>query len=106
MLPTDACAEQARGINRADIVIVSKCPANMTPWDYRETVNRYNLFPSQHLFFSHYAYQPLCPVFPDIATSVPYLDWLTSADSILRGGRIGNPRPFVRHPQEPAPKSR
>lgn len=97
MLPYGRLREPARGINRADIVIVSKCPANMTPWDYRETVNRYNLFPSQHLFFSHYAYQPLCPVFPDIATSVPYLDWLTSADSILAVAGIGNPRPFVRH---------
>jgi len=97
MLPYGHLREPARGINRADIVIVSKCPANMTPWDYRETVNRYNLFPSQHLFFSHYAYQPLCPVFPDIATSVPYLDWLTSADSILAVAGICNPRPFVRH---------
>ena len=96
MLPYGHLREPARGINRADIVIVSKCPANMTPWDYRETVNRYNLFPSQHLFFSHYAYQPLCPVFPDIATSVPYLDWLTSADSILAVAGIGNPRVFKR----------
>lgn len=97
MLPYGRLREPARGINRADIVIVAKCPAGMTPWDYRSVINDYNLFPSQHLFFSHYAYQPLQPVFPDVATSVPYLDWLTSGDSILAVAGIGNPRPFVRH---------
>lgn len=97
MLPYGRLREPARGINRADIVIVTKCPAGMTPWDYRSVINDYNLFPSQHLFFSHYAYQPLQPVFPDVATSVPYLDWLSSGDSILAVAGIGNPRPFVRH---------
>lgn len=97
MLPYGRLREPARGINRADIVIVTKCPAGMTPWDYRSVINDYNLFPSQHLFFSHYAYQPLQPVFPDVTTSVPYLDWLSSGDSILAVAGIGNPRPFVRH---------
>ena len=97
MLPYGRLREPARGINRADIVIVTKCPAGMTPWDYRSVINDYNLFPSQHLFFSHYAYQPLQLVFPDVATSVPYLDWLSSGDSILAVAGIGNPRPFVRH---------
>lgn len=97
MLPYGRLREPARGINRADIVIVTKCPKGLTPWDYRSVINDYNLFPSQHLFFSHYAYQPLQPVFPDVATSVPYLDWLSSGDSILAVAGIGNPRPFVRH---------
>ena len=97
MLPYGRLREPARGINRADIVIVTKCPAGMTPWNYRSVINDYNLFPSQHLYFSHYAYRPLQPVFPDVATSVPYLDWLTSGDSILAVAGIGNPRPFIRH---------
>lgn len=97
MLPYGRLREPARGINRADIVIVTKCPKGLTPWDYRSVINDYNLFPSQHLFFSHYAYQPLQPVFPDVATSVPYLDWLSSGDSILAVAGIGNPRPFVRY---------
>lgn len=97
MLPYGRLREPARGINRADVVVVSKCPTGMTPWDYRETVNHYNLFPSQELFFSRYAYQPLQPVFPDVATTVPYLDWLTESDSVLAIAGIGNPRPFVRY---------
>ncbi|MDE6041435.1 MAG: tetraacyldisaccharide 4'-kinase [Muribaculaceae bacterium] len=97
LLPYGHLREPARGINRADIVIVSKCPTSMKPMDFRMVKNRYDLFPSQHLFYSHYEYQILQPVFPDIATVVPYLDYLTESDSILAIAGIGNPRPFIRH---------
>ncbi|MCH5221801.1 MAG: tetraacyldisaccharide 4'-kinase [Muribaculaceae bacterium] len=97
MLPYGRLREPARGINRADMVVVTKCPKGLKPFDYRSVLNDYDLFPSQHLFFSHYSYQPLKPVFPEVATFVPYLDWLTPGDSILAVAGIGNPRPFVRH---------
>lgn len=96
MLPYGNLRESASGINRADIVVVTKCPASMRPWDYRDVTNRYELFPSQYLLFSHYEYRQLEPVFPDVATSVPYLDWLNENDSILAIAGIGNPRPFIR----------
>lgn len=97
MLPYGRLREPRRGINRADVVIVGKCPAKMKPFDYRQVINDYDLFPSQHLFFSHFAYQPLQPVFPDMVSSVPYIDWLDSTDSILAVAGIGNPRPFVKY---------
>ena len=99
MLPYGRLREPARGINRADIVIVTKCPVGLTPWDYRSVIKDYDLFPppSQYLLFSHYSYRPLQPVFPDVATGVPYLDWMTAGDSILAVAGIGNPRPFVRY---------
>ncbi len=53
--------------------------------------------PAQELYFSHYHYLPLQPVFPDVATGVPYLDWLNSGDTILAIAGIGNPRPFIRY---------
>ncbi len=96
MLPYGRLREPRRGINRADIVVVSKCPRRLRPIDYRVMVKELDLFPSQYLFFTRYNYLPLEPVFPDMATSVPYLEWLTSADSILAVAGIGNPRPFVR----------
>ncbi len=96
LLPYGTLRESRKGVRRADIVVVSKCPRNMKPYDYRQRINDYDLFPWQHLFFSHFDYRELQPVFPDVATSVPYLDWLTSADSILALAGIGNPRPFVR----------
>lgn len=97
MLPYGRLREPARGLNRADIVVVAKCPDSLKPIDYRVAINDYNLFPSQYLFFSHFSYKPLAPVFPDVATGVPYLDWLTRGDSVLAVAGIGNPRPFVRY---------
>lgn len=97
LLPYGRLRESAHGLNRADILIISKCPTTMRPWDFRQEIKNYNLYPYQHLYFSRLAYQHLRPVFPDVASTVPYLDWLTESDSILAVAGIGNPRPFVRH---------
>ncbi|MDE6120463.1 MAG: tetraacyldisaccharide 4'-kinase [Muribaculaceae bacterium] len=104
MLPYGRLREPSRGVNRADIVIVSKCPATLKPFDYSTVAYEYNLFPSQFLFFSRYAYRKLQPVFPDVATAVPYIDWLNEGDSILVVAGIGNPKPFVRHVKSFPPK--
>lgn len=96
MLPYGRLREPARGINRADIVVVSKCPDKMRPMDYRLVVKDLDLFPSQHLYFSHFEYLPLQPVFPEIAVTVPVAEYLAPTDSILAVAGIGNPRPFVK----------
>lgn len=96
LLPYGRLRESARGLHRADIVVVSKCPDNMLPLDYRMVINNYGLFPYQELYFSRLEYRNLTPVFPDAASSVPYLDWMTDADTVLALAGIGNPRPFVR----------
>ena len=97
MLPYGRLRESPRAINRADIVVVSKCPQRLKPMDYRIFSNNINLFPYQTLFFSRYAYQPLRPLFPDAVSRIPYLDWLGEDDTVLAVAGIGNPRPFVRH---------
>ena len=96
LLPYGRLREGRRGVYRADILVVSKCPAGLRPFDYRVETRNYDLYPYQHLFFSRFAYRPLKPVFPDNATSFPYLDYLTASDSLLAVAGIGNPRPFVR----------
>lgn len=96
LLPYGNLRESPAGVRRADIVIVSKCPRKMKPYDFRQRINDYDLSPWQHLYFSHFEYGELRPVFPDVATKVPYLEWLTEADTILAIAGIGNPKPFVR----------
>lgn len=96
LLPYGRLRESPRAINRADILIVSKCHEAMRPIDYRMEIKRYGLYPYQSLYFSRFNYCNLTPVFPDVATSFPYLDWLTEDDSILAIAGIGNPRPFIR----------
>lgn len=104
MMPYGRLREPVRGINRADIVVVSKCPETLSGLDYRIFVKNLNLFPCQHLFFSKFAYQNLVPLFPEQAKSTPYLDWMTEADNILAIAGIGNPRPFIRYLKSFRPK--
>lgn len=98
LLPYGRLRESVRGIYRADVVVVSKCPEAIKPVDCRILKNNLNLYPppSQHLFFSRYNYCPLKPLFPSEATSVPHLEWLEPDDSVLILCGIANPRPFVR----------
>ena len=106
MLPYGRLRESLPGINRAEMVIVTKCPQQMKDLDYRLFIRNLKLFPYQQLFFSRYAYQALVPLFPDQTTSVPCLDWMTATDSILAVAGVSNPRPFVRYLKSFMPRVR
>lgn len=106
MLPYGRLREPVRGINRADIVVVSKCPDSMKDLDYALFKKNLGLFPYQHVFFSRYAYQGLVPLFPEQSNTVPSLDWMDSSDAILAIAGIDNPRPFVRYLKSFMPKVR
>lgn len=97
MLPYGRLRESVRGINRADIVIVSKVPDGVKDVDYMLFKKGLGLFPYHQLFYSHYRYEDLVPLYPGQVESLPYLDWLTESDSILAVAGIDNPRPFVRY---------
>lgn len=97
LLPLGRLRESPRALNRADIVVVTKCPDTAKPMDLRIINKNLNLFPFQQLFFSRYNYGNLVSVFPDDVTYIPYLEWLTEADSILVVTGVANPRPFIRH---------
>ncbi len=106
LLPYGRLRDPTSAINRADIVIASKCPEQMKAIEYNIFSKNLNLYPYQHLFFSRFAYQDLVPVFPDQTSSIPYLDWMSRSDAILAVAGIGNPRPFVRHIKSFLPRVR
>lgn len=62
LLPAGRLREPERGKNRANIVIVTKCPQEMKPMDYRIISKQMELFPYQKLFFSTLAYGELTPL--------------------------------------------
>lgn len=97
VLPLGRLREPVSALNRADVVVVTKCLDEMKPMDYRIFKENLNLFPYQKLFFSKYAYGHLVSVFPESVTYIPYLDWLTPNDSILMLTGVANPRPFAKH---------
>ena len=65
LLPAGRLREPVSAKERADIVIVTKCPSDMKPIDYRVVRNSLNLKPFQSLFFSTFRYCPLRRLFVD-----------------------------------------
>ena len=59
LLPAGRLREPRSGKSRADIVIVTKCPANLKPVDYRVLTKAMNLYPYQELYFSCICYDAL-----------------------------------------------
>ena len=97
LLPYGRLREPMRALNRADVVVVTKCPASAQPIDFRMMREHMELFPYQKLVFSRYAYRPLRPVFADAAAAVPDLSTYSRADIIVSLTGVANPRPFLRH---------
>lgn len=97
IMPLGRLREPIHSISRADIVIVTKCPDEMKPIDYRVFKNNLNLYPYQNLFFSKYNYGNLISVYPEKATYIPNLEWLTKTDGLLVVTGIANPRPLIKH---------
>ena len=97
LLPLGRLRESPHEINRADKVIVTKCPEDLNPLDFRLVSKNLSLMKFQKLYFSRYAYEPLQPVFPDEARFNVNLSALTAKDGIFLLTGIAHPRYFVRH---------
>ena len=64
LLPAGRLREPLKGKNRADIVIVTKCPKNLKPMEYRVITKAMDLYPYQQLYFTTLEYGRLTPIFP------------------------------------------
>ncbi|MDE6649034.1 MAG: tetraacyldisaccharide 4'-kinase [Muribaculaceae bacterium] len=97
ILPLGRLRESARAIDRADMVITTKCPSSVSALDMRIVSKHLNLMPYQKLYFSAFDYGGLIPVFPDECTKRVLIDEITADDTVLLLTGIANPRPFVNH---------
>ena len=93
LLPAGRLREPLRGKDRADIVIVTKCPKEMKPMEYRVIIKAMSLFPYQNLYFTTLEYDPLCPVFGG-AGKTKGLAELSSNNVLLLTG-IASPRQMI-----------
>lgn len=93
LLPAGRLREPLTGKDRADIVIVTKCPKDLKPMAYRVITKAMALFPYQQLFFSTLDYAPLRPVFDGVkaAGNINEPDVLKAANVLLLTG-IASPR--------------
>lgn len=97
LLPLGRLRESPIEVNRADMVIVTKCPVEMQPLAFRLTSKDLDLMKFQKLFFSRYDYGELTPVFSDDSPYSVSLYDLTSRDGVLLLTGIANPRYLVKH---------
>lgn len=97
MLPLGRLRESGKSVSRADMVIITKCPAQMSPLKFRLFKKNLNLQPWQKLFFTEYEYCVICPAYPELARVTPDLNSLTAADSLIALSGIANPRTFNRY---------
>jgi len=63
LLPAGRLREPLNGKDRADIVIVTKCPKELKPMEFRVITKAMHLYPYQRLYFSTLEYDALKPVF-------------------------------------------
>ena len=62
LLPSGRLREPVKSKDRADIVIVTKCPLNLKPMEFRVITKAMRLYPYQQLFFSTHEYGELVPL--------------------------------------------
>ncbi len=65
LLPAGRLREPLNGKDRADIVIVTKCPKDLKPMEYRVITKAMALYPYQQLFFTTLEYGKLKKLFSD-----------------------------------------
>lgn len=94
MLPAGRLREPLAGKNRADIILVTKCPSSITP-EQREEIRK-EIQPANHqtVYFSTFVYENLQRVFEEAASLS--LNQISKKDSVLLLTGIANPEPLTK----------
>lgn len=100
ILPLGRMRESKDAIYRADMVITTKCPSEISALDMRLVSKRLELMPYQKLYFSSFDYGGLIPVFPDDCSERVKITELSENDAVILLTGVANPRPFVNHFRE------
>ena len=106
MLPAGRLREPSKGKQRADMVIITKCPKDLKPMEFRVLTKALDLFPYQDLFFTTLEYGSLTPLFPDEATTIaavetnqktvsPSLSMIPAETSVLLLTGIASPQQMI-----------
>jgi tetraacyldisaccharide 4'-kinase len=95
LLPAGRLRESRKGKNRAQIVIVTKCPADIKPIDFKIISKQLDLFPFQKLYFSTFQYGKLTPVFKNLEQTERALSSIQADEQILLLTGIASPLTLV-----------
>ena len=99
MMPLGRLREPVANSDRADIIIITKCPKSIKPVDMMTIRKEVNPYPFQKLYFSSYSYGKTKAVFPELANEV-HLE--LSSSHVLALSAIANGEPFYKYLQKHA----
>ena len=94
LLPAGRLREPQSGKNRADIVIITKCPTDLKPMEFRVLTKAMNLYPYQSLFFTTIEYGELQPFNTTDGKLALNKEYLASKHVLLLTG-IASPKQII-----------
>ncbi len=95
LLPLGQLREPVKSKNRAHIVIVTKCPQDITPMDMRIMTKKLHLYPYQTLYFTTLAYGEPAPVFHQkTKQKTDFFNFNKKDYTLLALSGIASPAPF------------
>lgn len=94
LLPVGMLREPASSKKRADIIVITKCPHDISPLDIRVCTNDIRTLAFQKLFFSTMDYSPLEPLYHKDQPRIPLLNLKNM--NILLVTAIGSPEHIVK----------
>ena len=98
LLPAGRLRESKNGSERANMIVVTKCPENLECEDFQRVENELDPNENQDLFFSSYVYNEMKPVFPDLEKENWTYNRLKENDiTVLLVAGIVNPKPIANH---------
>lgn len=92
MLPTGNLREPTVGAERADLIVVTKCPSNLTKEEQERIKSRLKLRNYQQLFFTYISYGEEVQ---NENARIPIEEFGNRKFSLVTG--IANPRPLLKH---------
>jgi tetraacyldisaccharide 4'-kinase len=94
-IPTGDLRDERKSAKRANIIIVTKCPSNLSVNEKEEIIEKLNPEPQQHVFFTTIAYDTPYHIYN------PSDQWvLTMRDEVLLVCGIANPLPLKNYIHE------
>ncbi len=94
LLPVGMLREPMSAKKRADIIVVTKCPRDISPLDIRVCTNDIRVLAFQKLFFSTMDYSPLEPLFQQELPKIPLFD--LKKMNVLLVTAIGSPEQIIK----------
>lgn len=90
LLPRGRLRDSRKQLARAQIMVVTKCPMDMRPLDFRIVHKYLEPQPFQSLFFTRFISGPPMPLFPKFGT-----EHLTDGQGVIAMTGIANPKSFM-----------